>query len=204
VCHNDDDLITCDGKSEVHPFDYFAITENDKVFWFDLRSIFQWSVQTLQPSNPYTKTPLDNETRQRLKESIYYREVSKAPLFHDQAVTQDLEKLFDMRWVLISQIMEENLFTEIDPMLILGINRIQFWELTGIIRTLMTHWKDLPKFSKRYQYYQQINTCWRDQVAITNRAKVAYYIGGVILNILKDSKRPYDICFMILSARARL
>ena len=204
LCHNEEDLISCDEKDSVHPFDYFAITENDKIFWFDVRTIFQWSLQSLHPSNPYTKTELNSETRHRLKECVYYREVSKAPIFHDLTILQDREKMFDTRWVLISQIMEENLFTEVDPMLLLGINRLQFWEFTGKIRELMMHWKNSPKYSRHYNYYKRITTCWKEQLELTTRATIAYYIGGVLLDFLKSCKKPYDICFMILSARARL
>ena len=76
---------------KVHPFDYFAFEEDGKIFWFDIRSLFQMSIDKLQPENPYTRCKLTLETRKRLKEAIYYRECKRVSLFHDPMFLTNME-----------------------------------------------------------------------------------------------------------------
>ena len=65
---NDEDLVTCESKETIRPFEYFGFEENGKVWCFSFPSLWKWAVRSHQPVNPYTKVPLDIETRKRMHE----------------------------------------------------------------------------------------------------------------------------------------
>jgi hypothetical protein len=205
ICHNEEDVITA--EETVHPSNYFSFHEDGKVFWFDIRSIFQISLGKLQPENPYTRCPLTLDTRKRLKECIYYRECRRLPLFHDPMYLTDRDKVFEMRWMMISQMLEESLFIDINPMFFIALNRTQIWEFTAFLRNSLMIWARNHNniHSRRNIYYIWLNSCWRCQtLEISTTKQVCHYLGACLLKILKDCKRPYDVCFKILSARHSL
>lgn len=205
LCHNTEDVVTSEEK--VRPSNYFAFHEDGKVFWFDIRSIFQLSLAKLQPENPYTRCPLTLDTRKRLKECIYYRESRHLPLFHDPMHLTDMDKIFEMRWMMISQMLEESLFIDINPMFFVALNRTQLWEFTAFLRNNLMIWAREHKnvHSRRNIYYLWIHTCWRRQtLEISTTKQVCHYLGACLLKILKDCKRPHDVAFKILSARHSL
>jgi hypothetical protein len=205
VCHNTEDLVTLEEK--IHPAHYFAFEEEGKIFWFDIRSLFQITLAKLQPENPYTRCRLTLDTRKRLKEAIYYREGRLLPMFHDPLYLKDIDKVFEMRWMLISQMLEEHLFIDVNPMFFIALNRTQLWEFTAILRESLLVWAKEHKsiHSRRNIYYVWIHTSWRRQsMEIASTKQVCYYLGGALLKILKDTKAPGDICFKILGARHSL
>ena len=206
LCHNSEDVVTSEEK--VHPSDYFAFHEDGKVFWFDIKSIFQLSINQLKPTNPYTRQEISIDARKRLKECIYYREVRQLPLFHDPLYLTDPDKVFTMRWMMISQMLEENLFIEVNPIFFTALNRTQVWEFTALLRDLILVWAKEHNnvHSRRNIYYIWVQTCWRRlTMEITTDAKTIYhYVGACLLKMMKDCKRPHDICFKILSARYNL
>jgi hypothetical protein len=205
LCHNTEDVITSDEK--IHPFNYFSFEEDGKIFCFDIRSIFQISLSKLQPENPYTRQKLSLETRKRLKEAIYYRESRRLPLFHDPLYLSDAHKVFEMRWMRISQMLEESLFIDINPMFFIALNRTQLWEFTAILRDKLLLWANEHSNinSRRNIYYLWVHTCWKRQtLEVADTKKVCYYLGACLLRILRDAKQPHDLCFKILSARHSL
>ena len=207
ICHNEEDVIICTERDKIHPLDYFAFFEDDKVFCFDIRSIFQISLSKLQPENPYTRQQLSLDTRKRMKECIYYRESRRLPLFHDPLYLTDSDKVFEMRWMRISQMLEESLFIDINPMFFVALNRAQLWEFTAILRSKLLLWakEHSSIHSRRNIYYAWIHTCWRHQtLELTDTKKICRYLGGCLLKIMRDAKQPHDLCFKILSARHSL
>jgi len=205
VRNNTEDVITAEEK--VHPFNYFAFEEDGKVYWFDVRSIIQISISKLQPENPYTRCPLTLDTRKRLKEAIYYREFRLLPLFHDPLYLTDMDKVFEMRWMMISQILEEHLFIDVNPMFFVTLNRTQLWEFTALFRDSLLNWakEHSSVHSRRNIYYVWIHTCWRRQtLEVATPKQVCHYLGGALLKILKDLKQPHDLCFKLLGARYSL
>lgn len=194
-------------RDKIHPHNYFAFFEDDKVFCFDIRSIFQLSIDQLKPTNPYTRQEISLGTRKRLKECIYYRELRLLPLFHDALYLTDPDKVFDMRWMMISQMLEESLFIDINPMFFIALNRTQLWEFTAMLRNSLLLWAKEHKniHSRRNIYYIWAHSCWRLQtLEVATPKQVCYYLGGCLLKILKDCKQPHDLCFKILSARHSL
>lgn len=207
VCHNEEDVITFVERDKIHPLDYFAFFEDEKIFCFDIRSIFQISLAKLQPENPYTRCQLSLETRKRMKEVIYYRESRLLHLFHDPLYLTDSDKVFEMRWMRISQMLEESLFIDINPMFFVALNRTQLWEFTAILRDKLLLWAKEHKnvHSRRNIYYLWVHTCWRRQtMSVENTKEVCRYLGACLLKIMRDAKQPHDLCFKILSARHSL
>ena len=203
VWHNTEELVT--GEEQIHPFNYFAFEEAGKVYWFDYRSIFQWSIEHL--TNPYTKQPLNIETSKRLRELVYLKEFHGCPIYHSPETQNVRSKIFIMRWVRICQILEEFLFIPIDPILFLGLSRLQVWNFTHLLKDSIYAWSTEHKSeaSRRKMYAELIRKCYRKQtLEILTVTEVTYYLGETLLSILVDSKNPYDMCFHILSARYRL
>ena len=205
-CHNEEDVVSYLEKDKVHPLDYFSFKEDGKVFWFEFKTIYQISLDKNQPENPYTRRQISLFDRNRLRDCIRYREYRKEPLFHDAGYLADPNRVLAMRWTLICQMLEESLFIDLNPMIFLALNRTQLWEFTAILRDSIRLWALENKTnSKRAIYYYWMHTCWKRQtldVASTNQ--VCFYLGACILKILKDCKKPYDVCFKILSARHSL
>jgi hypothetical protein len=204
-CHNEEELFTCEERDRLHPGNYFSFEEDGKLYWFDFRTIYLWSLENLKPTNPYTRACLTLETRKRLKQVAVIRERVGLPLFHNIERNLDSSKVFADRWMLIGQYMEENLFEEINPRILLNLNRSQFWLFSSYMRDSLLVWsKELPGTRRKYYYNLMLN-CWKRQtIEFKSNTNVASYIGATLLKILKDSKQPYEICFQIMSARHRL
>lgn len=108
LCHNDDEIVTLEGKSEVHPHDYFSIEEGGKVYWFDQRSMIQWSQKELEIRNPYTRTILSKEDTRRLRKIWTFRQKNGMQLYHPgQQTSRSLIERRDNRWLRIAQIIRE-------------------------------------------------------------------------------------------------
>jgi hypothetical protein len=63
---NDEDLVTTAETTRIDPFEYFAFTENGKIWAFEFPTLFTWALRSDVPINPYTKVPLSSDTRARL------------------------------------------------------------------------------------------------------------------------------------------
>lgn len=200
LCNNLDDIVTFD---RIHPMNYFAFTEDGKVHCFDFRSIFQICITKLNPENPYTRQAIDTNERKRLKEFGILRERRLLPLFHDPLYMTDRDKVFALRWMTVSQMIGENLFTDIEPIYLYGLNRNQMWHFTQALRTNFLLWaKEHNSLeSRRNSYYLWIHSCLRRQAYEQISAKdVAIFLGGCLSKILKDCKKPDEVCFRILGA----
>lgn len=200
ICNNSEDIVTFDN---IHPMNYFAFYEDGKIHCFDVRSIFQICVEKLNPENPYTRQAIDTNDRKRLKELCMLRERRSMPLVHDQLYMSDRDKVFAMRWMMISQMIGENLFTDIEPIYLYGLNRTQLWQFTQLLRLQFLLWakEHNNPDSRRNTYYLWIHSALRRQTYEELSGKdVALFLGGCLLKILKDCKQPYDVCFKILGA----
>ena len=108
VCNNDTDVVTCEGKNEVHPSNYFSVEEDGKVWWFDQRTIFQWSQKDLSVQNPYTRTPFTPEDTCRLRRIVRYRKRFRKPLYHEGQPTLTITaEVRDNRWLRVCQVLRE-------------------------------------------------------------------------------------------------
>jgi hypothetical protein len=67
---NDEELVTLESKTRQHPFDYIGMEEAGKVWWFDFCTLWDWSIRSITPTNPYTNVELAHEVKQRLEEAM--------------------------------------------------------------------------------------------------------------------------------------
>jgi hypothetical protein len=194
--HNEEDLVTAD---KVHPLDYFAIRESDKIFWFDVRTIYQWCSQNLEPTNPYTKVPLTIDDRKRLRRLCARREFFNKPVYHDPLYFKNCDQVKFLLYQII-QILNENLFAEITEPYFFELTEFQFLDFSREIKFLAEHWKN--KKNALNIYYK-----WLEYTNILlNHNFLAGFIPFLvtILGILKNHKIQYEFSFIVLSARSNL
>lgn len=199
VCHNTEELFTCEEAKELTPKNYFAFEEDGKIYWFDIRTIYQWSGQSLEPQNPYTKQPLTIETRKRIKRIIGIRELYNVPIFHNPKYLQTVDQI-KFIWIQIIQILNENLFADITEPYFVHLDENQILNFCNNIYREVKCW-----YGKKNNL--GIYCLWINYAM--NFLEVDFYRGYVpflitILAILKNHKHQYDFAFKLLSARARL
>lgn len=73
-CTNEEDMMTGESIADIDAKDYFGLREGDKTFGFHIEGLLKWTFGNDVPSNPYTRTPLNAPTCQRLRACIRMRE----------------------------------------------------------------------------------------------------------------------------------
>ena len=208
VIHNEDELVTCDSVSSIHPLDYFAFEEGGKIYAFDIRSLITWFHKGTQPINPQTKQEIPLEVRHRFRELVNYRFRYAKECFHDPESEKSKIKQTSMRWVRITQQLEENGFEGVNPVRLSMMNTQQIWVFASMLRVdlqvlAMDH-KNSPE-SRRQKQVQWIGYLMREQF---RHAKTlddfVHALSGLLVSILGVSRNPYPFCFAIMSALYRL
>jgi hypothetical protein len=182
---NDDELVSGDEASRQHPFEYFAFVENDKTWWFSFGTIWTWSLKSVEPSNPYTRTPLTRDVRKRLREYWAFR------LHHSISVPnepEDPEERIRCRWVMLCQTFADYGFTDVS----LG----QMMQLTK--RSHIAMWKFLREDSP-------VSLSWARHMLkseIINTNTITYIINSVrfLMRVVTIEKDPYITIFNVMSA----
>ena len=186
---NDDELVSGEESNRQHPFEYFAFTENGKIWWFDFGSIWTWSLKSLTPSNPYTKVPLDKPTRQRLRDFWSYRtrHYIKVPF-----EPEDVDERLNTRLNFLSQTFIDHGFTDVEPRQIARLSK----------QSHMTMWKFLFEDVEniegplrgwcRYMLARQITTC----------NTLTYVINSlrILMRYVTEKKEAYCTVFSVMSA----
>jgi hypothetical protein len=204
VCHNDEELVTFDDKKSVHPLDYFSFEEAGKVYWFDVRSIIQNSIDKVQPANPYTREPLSIETRQRLRKIAILRDHRYLKNLHQENRTA--ERLLSTTWTAVCQIIEENGFPDMSPMFFIALNRSQLYIFASMIKQDLVAWasEHTSSQSRRKRYIPWMRRIEGEYVAGANNGLLSYFTAKCLLAMLNDYPQPYDLCFIIMSALHRV
>ena len=195
VRHNEEDLVTCD---QVDPFDYFAFEEGKKVYWFDVRTIYQWASQTLEPLNPYTKQPLTIETRKRLKRVIARRELFGVQVYHDPDYFQKIDQI-KFLWIQIIQVLNENLFAEIPESYFTHMNEFQIIDFASNVLEEIEEWKESKNKFLTF-FYTWVEYCRDVMIIDFFQGYVPFLI--TILGITRYYNLQYDFSFKLMSARA--
>lgn len=206
-CHNEEELVTMDDKMKVHPLDYFAFRELDKVYWFDIRSLYQYARNTPKPLNPYTRQPITIETRQRLRKLCTIRKRQGTFNLHAQPLYPGFAEMTDQKWLDLCQIIEENGFFDMNYLLFSSLNKTQLFILMNIIHVDLVAYAAEHKRpeSSRKKYVQ-----WaKSLISKFSRYKFgslqpSFNVARCLLSIANDSVDPYSICFIIVSAVVRL
>jgi hypothetical protein len=205
-CHNTEELVTLDDKTKVHPINYFSFREADKLYWFDVRSMYHILKRSAKPENPYTRQPLTIETRRRLRDICRIRKKLGLENYHDPPLPHHFAELINEKWLTVCQIIEENGFFDMNHLMFSSLNRSQMYVLLNFIRLDMVAFATEHSIrSKRYQYLQWLRTCLTNfEKNRTNRLQCSWATSKVLLSILYDCPENYPVCFIIVSAMCRL
>lgn len=205
-CHNTEELVTLDDKTKLHPINYFSFREADKLYWFDVRSLYQILKKSTKPDNPYTRQPLTIETRRRLRDVCRIRKNLGLQNYHDAPKPDHFADLVNEKWLTVCQIIEENGFFDMSHLMFSSLNRSQMYVLLNLIRLDMVAFATEHSIqSKRYKYLQWLRTCLANfEKNRTNRLQCSWSTSRVLLSILYDCPENYPVCFIIVSAMCRL
>lgn len=206
VCHNEEEIVTMDDKKSVNPFDYFAFEEKGKVYWFDVRSISENSMNKVDPSNPYTRESLSIDTRQRLRKLCIKRHQKKLENVHDTTTRRNVNDIISTTWVYVCQVIEENGFFGMSPLFFTSLNRTQLFIFASILQQDLIAWaaEHKDKISRRYRYIFWIKRLLNEHASQVETVRLSYLTGRVLVTILNDCSNNYSICFMIMSALHRI
>jgi hypothetical protein len=208
LCVNEDELMSLEPMKTVSPFDYFGFEENDKIYGFDIRTVFDTMNRNLKPINPYTRQPISIEDRKRLRELYAYRFRRKLPVNYENNVLKTTESIITNRWQQISQICEENGFTEpqINPNFFLSKSKIELYTFLRLVYNDMRVWANEHKDSRsrRFYYAFWILNVLNKYQSTQSTTEYCFYVSTILLTILYDSVEPYTPCFIIMSALYRL
>jgi hypothetical protein len=206
-CHNTEELVTLDDKTKVYPLNYFSFREADKLWWFDVRSLYTILKQSQIPVNPYTRQPLTIETRRRLRDVCRIRKKLELPIYHDTPLPESFSHLVNEKWLTVCQIIEENGFFDMNHLLFASLNRSQLYVFMNLIH------QDLISFasehttsgSRRSQYVHwaksHISNFSNRRIS---RTQASWSTSRVLLSILYDCPENYTVCFIIISAICRM
>lgn len=197
-CANDEDIVTCEDKERVHPFDYFGFEQNGKVWWFEFPTLWKWAIRSHEPANPYTKMPIDHDTLKRLHAtwSYHYRHrlpVPDEPIVYGERVAS--------RWNVICQVFATYGFGSIDPRSFVRMSKMQYYTAFRMIhddiRTVIPDTNPMKLIYLRY--------CIRMR-QIVYAVQTDHYIlqsTYVFMMLLLRSRDPYIMAFTMLSALYR-
>ena len=207
LCHNEDEMVTGETSKEVSPFNYFSIEEDGKIWWFDQRTMIEWSQKALDITNPFTRTILRTEDATRLRNLMVMRKKRGIPMVHstDLPVYNDIEAR-DIRWMRIVQIMNENgLRDVIHPENLIAMSpieiRIFIFSMVEDLQVYMLE-KGEPDIgsSKRVSYYYWMRSLRNTMHTYLNTIRLSKNLAGTLLVILNDIRNPTELVFFIMKA----
>jgi len=206
-CHNSEELVTMDDKNKVHPSEYFAFMESDKLYWFDIRSLYQYVRNSTNPTNPYTRQPISLDIRNRLRKLCQIRNRQGVFNLHSEPTYSGFAERTDRKWLDLSQIIEENGFESVNHLLFVSLNKTQLYVLLNFIQIDLIEFASEHKTpnSTRKKYCVWMKSLLSKFVKFKyGSVQISYNAVRTLLSILNDCHEPYTVCFIIISALVRL
>lgn len=195
---NDEELVTCVEKDRQHPMEYFAFEENGKIWWFSFSSIWIWSTQSVQITNPYTKQPLSVETRKRLR-SLWAFEHRNHKILPEESPTFD--RRLRGRLNTMCQLFSDNGFVEVDPAIFVNFRKDEYMSAFRLLA------RDIETvFSVNDPWREKaLRLCGRGESGVRQMPDNIYPLYAVFLLkwLLTLHKDPYMMTFSVLSALYR-
>lgn len=187
---NDEDLFTCESKDRQYPLDYFAFEEAGKVYWFNAKDLWSWMTRSVTPLNPYTKTPISNDVRKRLREWGWRN--------HMAYTTETADEMMYRRWNTISQIFRENGFIDAHPAQFTNFDSSDYKTMFVLLE------RDLQIVLPEKDIYRErlLKICKRGQRSEDPDAHILH-CSFLLLRMLSIPKDPYILVFSVLSAFMR-
>jgi hypothetical protein len=201
ICHNDDEVVTLATKTEVHPFDFFSIEDEGKIWWFDQRSMIQLSLTNLEVTNPYTRKKLSNEDMRRLRYLMLIRKKCGLQTVH---ITTELNEIQvrDQRWLRVVQIINESGYEECaHPNIFTAMSMLRMrLFLTSLIEDTKWWMMKGNMYSRRAKYYNWMKTLKINIGSYSSAITYSKDVAGVLITILNDLRAPQEFVFHILTA----
>jgi hypothetical protein len=195
---NDEELVTCVEKDRQDPFEYFGFEENGKVWWFDFASLWRWIIQTHEPVNPYTKVPLSNEARRRLRALWAYNQRHKLPMPPE---SPHFSQRLQQRWNVLCQLFIDNGFVDVHPNNFLNLHK---HELRSMLILLHRDVQVLLRNSDPGRgRILRLCTAPIYSQNITEPSRYVMWVPYILMLILAVPKDPYVMTFSVLSALYR-
>lgn len=194
---NDEDLVNCDSKDRVHPFDYFAVEESGKVWWFSFSTLWQWASQS--STNPYTRTPLTQDTRLRLWAVWAYR--SRHQTLPLPSEPRDADKRIDHRWRVLCNLFADNGFVDVHPSAFRDLTKADFLSMFQLLKRDLEC--VLPVSDPGRE--RALILCSRSIKSAYVTSPVLYTLQSIytLMLLLTLHRNPYTVVFSILSALYR-
>jgi hypothetical protein len=191
---NDEDLVTCEDKDRQDPQTYFAFNENGKIWWFDYATISNWVYRSSIPLNPYTKVPLDIDTKRRMFQIWCYRFRCGSALTEPTTAPDVLAFRINM----LCQLFSCYGFGDIDPTLFRRFGKVDYHSIFLMIRDdIGVAYRDGNPIKERIKAF-----CTRGIHLIHTQDSHLYVIGSIhrLLCMCVVPKDPYILLFTMLSA----
>lgn len=195
---NDEDPITFLEKEKIHPLEYFSFEDNDKLWAFEFSSIWVWCRKSFTPTNPYTKNPLSQDTRKRLREIWGLRLRHRLPVPPDSDI---FGERLEERWNIICQSFVDNGFVDVHPRMFLDIRS---YHLNMVFRMLQDDFsgKKNAGIVKRglYGMCMSYSRCFRNATPVQS----LFYGLFTLMKMVTLPRDPYIVIFWIMSALYRV
>lgn len=182
---NDEEVVSGVEASRQHPFDYFAFEENGKVWWFDFSSIWVWSLKSVEPTNPYTRGALTQETRKRLREMWVLRINRRMVMPPDAAVTEERMR---QRLTMLCQTFADNGFTDVSVEQLIHLCKPSHVAMWRFLRD------DCPRAAGICTYMLS--------AALLSANQPSYIVNSLrmLMRLVTLQKEPYITVFNVMSA----
>lgn len=196
---NDEDIITFEKISQLHPFERFIVVENFKCWCFNIKSILQILTTNLNPQNPYTRKEFSIETCRRLRKILTYRIRNNLQIVFTKP--DPATKLF-RRWLQVCQILSENDMFQIKPQLFLDMSNAQLFIfadnfLKNIKIWVARHNHTLLK-SRRFKYLIWSTNMFNKFYTLHTGDEYSICVASTLLSILNDCVNSFEVCFIIV------
>ncbi len=203
IRNNTEDMFSM--EQHVLPTEYFGFEEDGKVYWFDIRTFLQYMNTSSNLINPYTRKELTIGTRKRARELCIRRRINKLPIYCNVQSDKSFLQVTSDLWKTVSQVIEENGFHDVNPLLFESLNNVQLFVVMTMISNDIKIWAAEHKsiLSQRWKYFNWLKKLTRF-VYENDKTASSYSTAKVLSTILCDSVEPYSICFVIVSAMYRL
>ena len=189
---NDEDVVTCIEKEKQNPFDYFGILENDKIWWFDFATVFDWCTRSVSPTNPYTRTPFTHDDLMRMHKLYLLRK-------RRNMTTPPESKLFNVRilrrWCAVAHLLRYYGFEDVHSEALSGLmpnNLVAFFRLLHA---------DLISLNRPPQ--RTLHICTQGILKSSLPAYNYILVSTTLIQLMILETKSYDVVFLIMSALFR-
>jgi hypothetical protein len=197
LCHNEEELVSLEPISKLDPLLYFGFEEGGKVWAFDINSIFKILIHSVAIQNPYTREPLTNDTRRRLRSYFFY--LTRRKNRHSVHISRD--EVIQCNLNLITQVINDNGFEDFKLEHLSSLTAHQSYIMRSFMaqdmRILANNTRRLKRYTSLLNSRQFMHSSHPTVVLIT-------MISMILADIQHRPSIEYEICFLIMSALYRI